>query len=201
MRNEKQIREYLTEVADVLGQLSVNKPFHILISGGAFMLLQKKRTFTEDIDFASIAVPHRVPRGKFQATVIQDEVSKPRSGIAFAREFRHAILEVANRHAQLGDDWLNDQAAEYLYDDAPYPDVQLWEVFGSLLYVYLPSPEYILATKLAASRPKDTRDIEVLMKELKIKKREQMQKIVDRFLVPAAQEFWQVDERIDDLFS
>lgn len=199
MRNEKQIREYLSEVAEVLEQLGVTRPIHILISGGVFMLLLKQRTFTEDIDFASIRVSGRVD-GKFSATVIQDEVFNTRSRLPYAQEMRQAIIVVAQRHRQLTEDWLNDESAKYLYDDAPHPVVQLWNVFGRVLSVYLPSAEYILATKLAASRPKDEKDIKVLLKQLKIKRREQLQQIVDQFLLPDAQEFWQVGERIDDLF-
>jgi hypothetical protein len=203
MRNVKQIQAYLNEVASVLKQLGVNRSFHMVLTGGAYMIIQKQRAFTEDIDFATIQVPNPIPtQGAFQVTVIHDEVARSGSRIPFAQEMREAIEIVAQRHPkQLAEDWLNDQAAEYLYDDAPNPDVQLWQVFGNLVYVYLPAPQYILAIKLAASRLKDTNDITLLMKTLKITHRDQVQVILDQYLLPEAQEFWEVGDKLDDLFA
>jgi len=43
--NGKQITDYLEEVANVLIDLHVPVPFHMLVAGGAYMLLQKKRLF------------------------------------------------------------------------------------------------------------------------------------------------------------
>jgi hypothetical protein len=57
MDNDKQIVHYLEELAKALTDLQVTQPFHMLITGGAYMLLQKKRRFTLDIDFALIQSP------------------------------------------------------------------------------------------------------------------------------------------------
>jgi hypothetical protein len=204
MHNEKQIKQYLSEVADVLQQLKVTTPFHIVVTGGAYMLImQKKRAFTEDIDFASIEIPAVIPprNRSFQATVKAEEVFKRTSRIPFAKEFKQAASLVAQRHQELVPDWLNDEAASYYYDDAPHPEVRLWQVFGHLLFVYLPTPQYILATKIMAGRQKDIKDIKLLMEELNVTSREQVQAIIDQFLLPEAQEFWEVKDKLDGLFS
>ena len=60
--------------------------------------------------------------------------------------------------------------------------------------------EYILATKIAAYRPKDADDIQLLIRDLNIHTREQVKAIVDKFLLPDAQEFWEVEEKLDILF-
>jgi len=54
MNSGKQITQYLEELAKALIDLQVPVPFHILIAGGAYMVLQKKRRSTLDIDFALI---------------------------------------------------------------------------------------------------------------------------------------------------
>ena len=110
------------------------------------------------------------------------------------------MLTIAERHPGLAKDWLNDEAAEYYYDDAPQPDVTFWRSFGEVLYVYLPTPEYMFATKIAAYRPKDENDIKALIKDLNMKNRTQAKAIIDRFLLPQAQEFWEVEENLDTLF-
>ena len=201
MDNRKQIIQYLEELAKVLTDLSVTMPFHILITGGAYMLLHKKRRSTLDIDFAHIKSPQRTrPKKVFRATVQRSEVSSRTSTVPFAAEFKQAVVLVAQRHGDLLDDWLNDEAAVYFYDDAPHAEVSFWRSFEDIIYVYLPTMEYILATKIAAYRPKDADDIQLLIRELNIRTREQAKKIVDTFLLPDAQEFWEVEEKLDALF-
>jgi hypothetical protein len=114
---------------------------------------------------------------------------------------KQAVLIIAQRHPGLARDWFNDEAAEYYYDDAPRPDVTFWRSFGNVLSVYLPTLEYIFATKIAAYRPKDENDITILMRDLQIRNRTQAKVIIDRFLLPEAQEFWQVEDNLDTLFS
>lgn len=201
MDNAKQIITYLEELTRVLAELGVNQSFHILIAGGAYMLLQRQRRATEDIDFARIASPvARVkPNRPFMTTVLRGELASLTNAVPFAEEFREAVAVVAH-HRKLPDDWLNDESAVYYYDDAPQAEVSFWREFGGLLYVYLPSREYILATKIAAWRQKDEEDIRVLLRELGIGNWEQAKAIVNRFLLPSAQEFWEVDDHLDILF-
>ena len=201
MDNSKQIIQYLEELAKALADLSVTNPFHILITGGAYMLLHQKRRSTLDIDFAIIENPRRTRLKKvFRTTVQRIEISNRKSTVPFAAEFKQAVMIVAQRHMDLLDDWLNDEAAVYFYDDAPYADVTFWRSFEDIVYVYLPTMEYMLATKIAAYRPKDAEDIQLLIRDLNIRQRAQAQAIVDKFLLPDAQEFWEVEEKLGILF-
>lgn len=201
MDNARQIVAYLEELAQVLGELGVTEPFHILISGGAYMLIQHQRRSTEDIDFARIAAPRsRVEPGRlFWTTVQRGELASLSNSVPFAEKFREAVAVVAY-HRRLPDDWFNDEAAVYYYDDAPRVEVTFWRTFGGLLSVYLPSLEYVLATKLKSFRPKDEPDILALCQRLKVTTRERAKAIVDTFILPEAQAFWEVDEHLDLLF-
>src|SRR5580765_7747225 len=201
MHNSEQIAQYLEELAQALLALRITTPFHILIAGGAYMLLHNKRQFTLDIDFALIESPHKVSKTVFRATVQRAEVFNKRSTVPFAAEFRQAVEIVAHHHQDLlEDDWMNDEAASYYYDDAPQADVTLWRSFGNSVYVYLPTAEYVLATKIAAYRPKDADDIRVLTQELGISTRAQAKTVVDTFLLPDAQTFWEVNATLEELF-
>jgi hypothetical protein len=202
MDSGKQVTQYLEELAKVLIDLQVQVPFHMVITGGAYMLLHDKRKFTDDIDFAIVKQPQISLPSKqiFRVTVINAEVSRSHSTVPFAAALKQAVLIIAQRYSGLAKDWFNDEAAEYYYDDAPQPDVTFWRSFENILYVYLPTLEYIFATKIAAYRPKDAKDIMMLMQDLKITKRTQAKAIIDRFLLPQAQEFWQVEDNLDTLF-
>ena len=165
------------------------------------MLLQQKRRSTLDIDFALIKIPRTArPKKVFRTIVQRFEVSRRTSTVPFASEFKQAVRMVAQRHQNLLDDWLNDEAAVYFYDDAPHAEVTFWRFFENILFVYLPTMEYILATKIAAYRPKDADDIQLLIHDLNIRTREQAKAIVDKFLLPDAQEFWEVGEKLEILF-
>lgn len=165
------------------------------------MLLHKKRRFTLDIDFAIIESPRRARSKKvFRTTIQRIEISSRTSTVPFAAEFKQAVGMVAQRHRDLLDDWLNDEAAVYFYDDAPHAEVTFWRSFEDIVYVYLPTMEYILATKIAAYRPKDADDIQLLIRDLNVRTWEQAKAIVDKFLLPDAQEFWEVEEKLGILF-
>lgn len=200
MESDKQITQYLDEFAQILVHLGVQEPFHILIAGGAYMLLQKKRRSTQDIDFALVQVsePHPQPNQVLSLVIQRAEVS--RNTVAYSTEFKEAVKIVARRYNNLPDDWINDEAAVYYYDDAPQAEAIFWRSFREMLYVYLPTMEYILATKIAAYRPKDANDIQTLLHDLHIHTRAQAKAIVDTFLLPDAQEFWEVEEKLDFLF-
>ena len=200
MESDKQITQYLDELAQILVHLGVQEPFHILIAGGAYMLLQKKRRSTQDIDFALVQVsePHPQPNQVLFLAIQRAEVSK--NTVPYSTEFKEAVKIVARRYNNLPDDWINDEAAVYYYDDAPQAEAIFWRSFREMLYVYLPTMEYILATKIAAYRPKDASDIQTLLHDLHIHTRAQAKAIVEKFLLPDAQEFWEVEEKLDILF-
>lgn len=201
MDNSNQITQYLEELARVLTDLQVTAQFHLLVTGGAYMLLQHKRKSTEDIDFALIENPQsKVEPNKVFRTIVQrTEVSRRESSVPFAVEFKNAVEIVAQRR-RLPPDWLNDEAAVYYYDDAPHAEVVFWRSFNGILWVYLPTLEYMLATKIAAYRPKDANDIQMLIQDLNVQTWEQAKTIIDKFLLPDAQTFWEVDEKLEILF-
>ena len=202
MESSEQIIQYLEELAEVLADLKVNAPFHMLITGGAYMLLRDKRRSTLDIDFALVENPQpaMLAGQAFPLTVKKTEIARKTTTVPYSAEFKQAVQIVARRHENLPLDWLNDEAAVYYYDDAPQAEGTLWRSFGGILYVYLPTMEYILATKIAAYRPKDAGDIQLLIQELNVHTRAQARAIVDKFLLPDAQEFWEVDEKLEILF-
>jgi len=88
----------------------------------------------------------------------------------------------------------------YLYDDAPRAELFLWQIFKGVLCVYLPTSPYVFALKIAANRRKDQADIQALINEIGIGSRDEAQAIVDRFLLPEAQEFWEVQKKIKRYF-
>lgn len=73
-------------------------------------------------------------------------------------EVREAAARVAERHPDLPRDWLNDSVKRFLPRDDPGPPRVVFE--GDCLTVSAASPEYMLATKLLASRAsRDEADI------------------------------------------
>ena len=202
MKSGKQITQYLEEVAQVLLDLGVTTSFHMLVAGGAYMLLLNERKFTRDIDFAlvELASPKIALHTILRVRIQRAEISGKASSVPYSAEFKQAVEIVAQRHRGLTADWLNDEAAVYYYDDAPVAEATFWRSFVDILFVYLPTMEYMLATKLAAYRPKDLNDIRVLLRALNIHTREQAKAIVDTFLLPDAQEFWEVDKKLRRLF-
>lgn len=200
MDSSKQIIMYLEELAQVLHNLGVTVQFHILVTGGAYMILQQQRRSTEDIDFALLTSQSEVkPNTVFHATVQRGEIASRASLVPGATAFKEAIGTIAARY-NLPLDWMNDEAAVYLYDDAPGADVYLWQSFGDILFVYLPTMEYVFATKIAAYRRKDFKDIQILMSELGIRSLEDAWGVVDKFLLPDAQQFWEVEKKLKRLF-
>jgi hypothetical protein len=97
-------------------------------------------------------------------------------------------------------DWMNDDAAGYYSDDAPQVDVEFWRSFEGRLFVYLPVLEYVFATKVMANRPKDQRDIRLLIQKLQLRTRAQAQAILDRFVLSDGQQFYEVPKTLKRLF-
>src|SRR5947207_13205506 len=126
MNNSKQIIQYLEEVADVLADLHVPTPFHMLIAGGAYMLLQKKRRSTLDIDFALVEnPPTRIPPNKACRILVKEgEASGKSSTVPYATELKQAVEMVAEGHKNLPADWLHADAAVHYDYDAPNDMVQ-----------------------------------------------------------------------------
>jgi hypothetical protein len=197
MNNAQEILAYLEALADELARLGAKQPYHILISGGAFMLLQGQRRTTDDIDFATIA-PERQPKtGQVFRTTVQrrGEVATRGSRGMFSQ----AVEAVAGVYS-LPEDWINDESAIYMYDDAPGADIYLWQSWASVLYVYLPTAEYVFALKVTAYRRKDREDCKMLLRSLGIQTPEQARALIDRYILPDAQAFWEVEKKLKQLF-
>jgi hypothetical protein len=197
MDKAEDILAYLAALADELARASADKQYHILVSGGAFMLLNGTRRFTDDIDFAIIAPESRPAPGRVFRTTVQrkgEVATRGRRGV-----FSQAVMTVAARF-DLPEDWINDECAVYLYDDAPSADIYLWQTWAGVLFVYLPTAEYVFALKVTAYRVKDRKDCKTLARNLGITTPEQAQAVIDRYILPEAQEFWQVSKKLKQLF-
>jgi hypothetical protein len=197
MKKAQEILAYLEALANELVRLGAKQQYHILISGGAFMLIQGQRQTTDDIDFATIA-PERKPKaGRVFRTTVQrnKEVATRGSRGTFAQ----AVESVAASYG-LPEDWINDEAAVYLYDDAPGADIYLWQSWANMLFIYLPTSEYVFALKVTAYRDKDKGDCKVLMRDLGIRTPEQARALIDQYILPEAQEFWEVKKKLRQLF-
>jgi hypothetical protein len=78
-----------------------------------------------------------------------------------SREVREAAVSIAERHSDLDADWLNDGVKGFLPGDDMGSTRVVYE--GTCLTVSAGSPEYLLATKLLASRvSRDEEDILLL---------------------------------------
>ena len=154
MDSPQQIEQYLESLAFELGTLGVATQYHLVITGGAYLILQRERNYTEDIDFALIVgISQPLPGQMVQTTVQRMVVASLQSTVPHVAEFRQAVVNVAVAY-RLPPDWMNDEAAEYYYDDAPSLDVLFWRSFGTTLFVYLSTSEYVFATKLWRTVPK-----------------------------------------------
>ena len=107
-----------------------------------------------------------------------DAVFEPKSVIA------EAARVVASRHPELDEDWVNDAMKGFLPGTDAAQTVIL-DVVG--LRVSVPSPEYLLATKIRASRvDRDEDDITFLANIIGLRTADAVLDVVDRFY-PRAQ--------------
>lgn len=97
-----------------------------------------------------------------------------------AAEIRAAAGRVARRHDDVDDDWLNDGVKGFLPGTDPGPSRPVYE--GQHLSVVAASPEYLLATKLLASRvDRDEDDILTLYRLCGLTTVEEGLDLVERF--------------------
>ena len=156
------IETYLADLGQELQQVGLQRPVRLLLIGGAFMLTQlHSRRATNDVD------------------VLLKDVDDPTSSPLY-QLFKAAVRAVANRN-QLPMTWMNDMIGDFLRDSTRVPQGTLWRTY-TLLEVYVPEAEYILALKLLAGRPKDRGDIQLLCQQLHIVTRVQAQQMVDRYI-------------------
>lgn len=158
----EEIEDYLSQLGQELVNAGIEEPLHILIIGGAYMLLVANAPrSTDDVDFFWL----------------EEDDKTLEQGIYALRD---AVRAVADRN-ELEIDWFNYMTHLLMYDQVVVPKGKLWKCFGPLC-VYIPSREYILALKIIAGRDKDIEDSKILLQQAKIKTRQQAQKLLDRYI-------------------
>jgi uncharacterized nucleotidyltransferase DUF6036 len=178
----KEIETHLAELGQELQEMGLQRPIRILLVGGAFMLTQiKNRQSTNDIDIVLKDVKDSTTPWLYQT-------------------FKAAIRSVALKN-KMPNSWLNDVIGDFLRDLGNVPEGKLWRRYDKL-EVYLPSEEYILSLKLLANRPKDQEDILALTQQLKIRTREEAQRLIDRYIPDKQlQQMNNVEDTLADLFN
>lgn len=160
------IERYLAELGSELKNRGVKKPVRVLLIGGAYMLLLANAPrSTRDIDIFWL-----------------DEEGLQQ---AYA-PLQESVQMIGQKH-DLDADWLNHFAQLLISDEVRIPDGKLWKRFGPL-HVCIPAREYILALKIMAGREKDVEDCAILLPKTRIRTREQVQQILDQYILPEGQQ-------------
>jgi hypothetical protein len=98
---------------------------------------------------------------------------------------RDGVQSIASKYA-LPANWFNYLTQMLIYDKIIMPRGKLWKRYGPL-QVYVPPKEYILALKIMAGRDEDIADCRILLPQTHIRTRQQVQKVLDRYILPDAQ--------------
>ena len=160
--NQKEIKNLLEQLGEMLVALEQKKPIRLMIIGGAFMLTQVgNRETTSDID----------------AKVL--DIADPMHSQDYLT-LKNATHFVADEN-ELDYSWFSDTIGDFLTVAGPLPKMKLW-LQSAMLEVYIPPTEYIYAHKLLAGRDKDDNDIRALAKKLKVRTRKQAQDLVNSYI-------------------
>lgn len=161
------IENYLSQLGQELLKRGIQEPIHLLVIGGAYMLLLANTVRnTDDIDIFWLEEEEGLQRA--------------------LRPLQEGIKTVAEAN-QIDHDWLNYLTQLLLYDLVIIPDGDLWKTYGPL-HIYAPPQEYILALKIFAGRDKDIEDCKILLQQGTITTRQQAQMALDRYILPRAQQ-------------
>src|SRR6266513_5723273 len=163
----QEIEHYLAELGAALASQGISKPVRLLLIGGAYMMLlaNAPRT-TDDIDICWL-----------------EECEDFHSAQLALRD---AVQAGASKYA-LPPHWFNSLTQMLIYDKISMPRGTLWKRYGPL-HVYVPPKEYILALKILAGRDQDLADCRILLPQTRIRTRQQAQRVLDRYLLPEAQQ-------------
>lgn len=165
--NAEDIETYLTQLGQELLKRGLQEPVHLLLIGGAYMLLLTNTSRnTDDIDIFWLEEEEGLQRA--------------------LRPFHDAVNAVAVAN-QIDPDWLNYMTQLLLYDLVVVPEGNLWKTYGPL-HIYTPPQEYILALKMFAGREKDIEDCRILLQQETITTRQQAQVLLDSYILPDAQQ-------------
>ncbi|MEO8954375.1 MAG: hypothetical protein ABI396_00765 [Ktedonobacteraceae bacterium] len=161
------IEKYLSQLGQELLKRGIQEPIHLLLIGGAYMLLLTNTLRnTDDIDIFWLEEEEGLQRA--------------------LRPLQEGVNAVAEAN-QIDPNWLNYMTQLLLYDLVIVPDGDLWKTYGPL-HIYAPPPEYILALKIFAGRDKDIEDCKILLQQETINTRQQAQLLLDRYILPDAQQ-------------
>ncbi len=179
---KQDIEHNLFLLGEQLEELGCHSPIRLLMIGGGFMLTQiGNRATTDDVD-------------------VLVDIDDPMHSEQY-RIFRNAVHFVAH-DAGLSDAWLSDNIGDFLRIAGPVPRGKLWRRFGRYLSVYVPPQAFILAHKLVAGRLKDEEDTRALLERLRITKRAQAQKILDKYITNRnIQESEEVQKKLNRFFG
>lgn len=165
--NAEDIETYLTQLGQELLKRGLQEPVHLLLIGGAYMLLLTNTSRnTDDIDIFWLEEEEGLQRA--------------------LRPLHDAVNAVAVAN-QIDPDWLNYMTQLLLYDLVVVPEGNLWKTYGPL-HIYTPPQEYILALKMFAGREKDIEDCRILLQQETITTRQQAQVLLDSYILPDAQQ-------------
>ena len=161
------IENYLSQLGQELLKHGIQEPIHLLIIGGAYMLLLTNTPRnTDDIDIFWLEEEEGLQRA--------------------LRPLQEGVNAVAAAN-QIDSNWLNYMTQLLMSDLVIVPDGILWKTYGPL-YISAPTQEYILALKIFAGRDKDIEDCKILLRQVKIGTRQQAQILLDRYILPDARQ-------------
>ena len=159
-------------------------PVHILAVGGFYMLVNvKNRPATQDID---------------------TWIFSPQFYEADYVTLQAHIAEVAQERG-LHPDWVNDKVAGLLAaaSNQQLPPMSAWQEnrrFQRLAF-YFPLPEYVLALKLLAARPKDLGDIAELLRICRITNKAQAYTLITTYIAQEVQQLYNLEEKLQRVFG
>jgi hypothetical protein len=179
----EEIEDYLSQLGQELVNAGIEEPIHILMIGGAYMLLVANAPrSTDDVDFFWLEEDDRALEQGIYA-------------------LRDAARAVADRN-ELEIDWFNYMTHLLMYDQVKIPRGKVWNRYGPL-HVHVPPGEYILALKILAGRQKDIADSRILLQGLEIETRQQVQQLLDRYVPPVTQKMKaeDIERSLSELFG
>jgi hypothetical protein len=185
MRNDE-MQVYLQELGEELERRGFQEAIQALVIGGVAVMIQvNHRRTTTDVDAILLNLPST-----------WDTENRKRKEV---KAFLQAVKDVAKRH-RLEKEWFNDDCSCFIGEYIPHPEYAHWETFGKL-EVYLPTTRCLLALKIMSYRQKDLNDVQYLLDDLKIHRRDQVQLIMDRFVSKLKQHEYHLADTMDELFG
>ena len=177
--NRQDIENLLAELGSELAT-KFRAPVKVMLIGGAYMILTlHNRKTTKDVDVYPLNIPDSQNADKD------------------TKKFLSVVRAIAKRHG-IAKDWLNDVSFNLLGGLSP-ATMELWTTHG-MLEIYKPPTDFILALKLFADRDKDKPDIEALLQNMVVTRREQAQEILDRYIEQKFQQEYRVYLTLDKWF-